>query len=87
VFIMTVTVHLSEEEEAFVRSEVARGAAVDEADFLAKALDMYRQLRGRHDELKARVQESVAQYERGETKPLDTEATLAEARRRFLQNR
>ena len=82
---MTVTVQLSEEVEAFVRSEVARGAAVDEADFLAKALEMYRQLRSRHDELKPRVQESIAQYERGETRPLDTEATQTEARRRFTQ--
>jgi Arc/MetJ-type ribon-helix-helix transcriptional regulator len=87
VFIMAVTLQLSEEVEAFVKSEIARGAAVDEADFLAKALDMYRQLRGRHDALKTRVQESIAQYERGETKPLDTEATCAEARRRFSRTR
>ncbi len=79
---MALTLQLSEEVEAFVRAEVARGAAADEADFLAKALDMYRLLRSKHDELQARVQESIAQYERGETQPLDTEATQAEARRR-----
>jgi Arc/MetJ-type ribon-helix-helix transcriptional regulator len=82
---MALTLQLSEEVEAFVRAEVARGAAADEADFLAKALDMYRQLRSKHDELQARVQESIAQYERGEARPLDTAATQTEARRRFSQ--
>jgi Arc/MetJ-type ribon-helix-helix transcriptional regulator len=84
---MALTLQLSEEVEAFVRAEVARGAAADEADFLAKALDMYRHLRSKHDELQARVQESIAQYEKGETQPLDTQATQAEARRRFSQTR
>ena len=82
---MALTVQLSEEVEAFVRAEVARGAAADETDFFAKSLDMYRQLRNKHLELQARVQESIAQYERGETRPLDTEATRTEARRRFSQ--
>ena len=84
---MALTVQLSEEIEAFVRAEIARGAAVDEVDFLTKALDVYRDLRNKHDELHAQVQESIAQYERGETRPLDTRATQAEARRRFSQTR
>jgi Arc/MetJ-type ribon-helix-helix transcriptional regulator len=84
---MTVTLQLSEEVEAFVRAEVARGAAADEADFLAKAVDMYRELHVRHDDLRGRVHESLAQYERGEVRPLDTEATQTEARRRFSQTR
>jgi Arc/MetJ-type ribon-helix-helix transcriptional regulator len=84
---MTVTLQLSEEVEAFVRAEVARGAAADEADFLAKAVDVYRELKVRHDDLRSRVHESLAQYERGEVQPLDTEASQMEARRRFSQTR
>jgi Arc/MetJ-type ribon-helix-helix transcriptional regulator len=84
---MTVTLQLSEEVEAFVRAEVARGAAADEADFLAKAVEMYRELKVRHDDLRDRVRESLARYERGEVRPLDTDATQTEARRRFSQTR
>ncbi len=84
---MTVTLQLPDEMEAFVRAEVARGAAEDEADFLAKAVEMYRELKLKHEDLRAQVQESIAQYERGEVRPLDTEATQREARRRFTQDR
>ena len=83
---MTVTLQLPEEIEAYVRAEIARGAAEDETDFLAKAVEMYRELKHRHEDLRAQVQESVAQYERGEVRPLDTEATQREARRRFSQD-
>jgi Arc/MetJ-type ribon-helix-helix transcriptional regulator len=83
---MTVTLQLPEEMEAFVRAEIARGAAEDEADFLTKTVEMYRDLKDRHEDLRAQVQESIAQYERGEARPLDTKATQREARRRFLQD-
>ena len=83
---MTVTLELPEEMEAFVRAEVARGAAEDEADFLAKAVEMYRELKQRHEDLRSQVQESIAQYERGEARPLDTKATQREARRRLSQD-
>lgn len=83
---MTVTLQLPEEMEAFVRAEIARGAAEDEADFLAKTVEMYRELKHRHEDLRVQVQESIAQYERGEARPLDTEATRREARRRLSQD-
>jgi hypothetical protein len=87
IWIMALTLQLSDDAEAFVSVEVTRGAAVYEADFLAKALDMHRHLRGKHNELHAQVQESLAQYERGEARPRDTLTTQAEARRRFSQTR
>lgn len=83
---MTVTLQLPDEIEAYVRAEIARGAAEDETDFLAKAVEMYRELRHRHEDLRAQVDESVAQYERGEVRPLDTEAAQREARQRFSQD-
>jgi Arc/MetJ-type ribon-helix-helix transcriptional regulator len=84
---MVMTLQLPEEVETFIRAEVAQGAAVDEAEFLAKAVEMYRELKASHEDLRARVNESIAQYERGEVRPLDTQASQAEARRRFSQNR
>ena len=82
---MAMTVELPADVEAFVRAEVERGTAPNEADFLAKAVELYRELKGKHESLRARVQESVAQAERGEIAPLDTNATKAEARRRSVQ--
>jgi len=73
--------------EAFVRAEIAQGAADDEVDFLTKTVEMYRALKHRHEDLRSQVQESIAQYERGEARPLDTGATQREARRRFSQDR
>ena len=83
---MTVTLQLPEDVAAYVQAEIARGAARDETDFFAKAVEMYRELRHRHEDLRAQVQEPIAQYERGEVQRLDSEATRREARRRFSQD-
>ncbi len=84
---MKVTVQLPEEMAAYLRAEIACGAAVDEADFLLNAVELYRELKSRHALLRASVQESLEEYERGEFRPLDTDATKAAARRRFSQER
>ena len=84
---MPVIFRLPEEIEAFVKEEVSKGAAADEADFLVKAVEMYRDLKTRHDELQAHVRESIAQYERGEVRVLDTGETQAEGRRRLSKGR
>lgn len=84
---MSVTLQLSAEDEAFMKAEIAQGVAADEADFLAKAVELYREFKVRHEDLQGRVQESLAQYERGEVRSLDTAATQTEARRRLSQDR
>ena len=82
---MAMTVELPADVEAFVRAEVERGTAPNAADFLTKAVELYRELKGKHESLRERVQKSVAQAERGEFAPLDTNATITEARRRSAQ--
>jgi len=82
---MAMMIELPADVEAFVRAEVERGTAPNEADFLAKAVELYRELKGKHESLRARVQKSVVQAERGEFAPLDTNATKTEARRRSAQ--
>ena len=82
---MAMTITLPNEIAAYVRAEVAEGAATDEVQFLSKAIELYRELKSRHEDLRAKVEASTQQAARGDAAPLDTEATKAEARRRFEQ--
>lgn len=72
------------EIEAYVREKLASGRFADESAFATAAFEVYRELEQRHRELKADIQRSLGQAARGEVEVVDTEATLAEARRRFL---
>ena len=82
---MAITVELPAEVEVFFRAEVARGKALSEAEFLAKTVELYREITTRHENLGARVQKSIEQADRHEVRPLDAEAIKAEGRRRFDQ--
>jgi Arc/MetJ-type ribon-helix-helix transcriptional regulator len=84
---MNLTVELSTEVAGFVTAEVARGAAGNEAELVTKAVELYRDFKTRHDELRARVQKSLEQAARGEVRSLDTQATKVEARRRQTQQK
>jgi Arc/MetJ-type ribon-helix-helix transcriptional regulator len=82
---MTLTVQLSTDMAGFVQAEVARGAVASETALVTQALELYRELKAKHDDLRSSVKRSIEQAERGEVEPLDTEATKAEARRRTAQ--
>jgi len=79
----SIQVDLPAEIEAFVRDQIAVGAAVDEGAVVLTALELYRRMKSNHESLKTLVQESLEEAERGELQALDTEATKAEARRRL----
>ena len=70
----------------FVEQELASGSYQSEDELVIEALQVFRELKSRHQRLRTDVQESIAQAERGAVKPLDTEATKAEARRQFTEN-
>ena len=73
------------ELEQFVKQELANGTNENEEELVIDALTAFREMKQRHDELRRDVQRSIEQADRGEVAPLDTEATIAEARRRFAQ--
>ena len=77
---MSMTVQLPAEIEAFVRAEVADGAATDETDFVSKAVQLYREMKERHTELRSHVQHSLDQARNGEVSPLDMDGIIAELR-------
>ena len=80
----TTKLNYPPEIEAYVREQVASGRFANESEFATAAFEVYRELEQRHRELRAEVQRSLEQAARGEVSPLDTEATLREARRRYL---
>jgi Arc/MetJ-type ribon-helix-helix transcriptional regulator len=68
---MPVTVAIPSNLEAFVQQEVATGAVGSEQELVTRALELYREMRQRHAELKAKVDQSLDEAERGEVAPLD----------------
>lgn len=71
---MSVTVTIPSELQPFVEQELATGAFTDEADLVAKALELFREMKARHGQLCEDVRRSVAQAEQGETAPLDIQS-------------
>ncbi len=69
--------------EQFVRQELAGEEYGSRDDLIVDALRVLREVKGRHEKLRDEVRHSIAQADRGEVSPLDTDRTKAEARRRF----
>jgi putative addiction module CopG family antidote len=71
--------------EQFVQQELANGRYQSEDELLIDALSVFREMKQRHAALCRDVQRSIEQADRGESSPLDTEATIAEGRRRLSE--
>ena len=80
---MKMTVNLPSDLQAFIQAEVSEGVATDEAAFLTKAVELYREMKQRHAELRAQVQRSREQADRGEARPLDMDSIIAELATEF----
>jgi putative addiction module CopG family antidote len=74
---MTMSVSIPNSLRAFIEEELATGEYSSEAELVVKALEVYRELKKRHHELREDVQRSIAQAERGEVKPFDMDAIKA----------
>jgi putative addiction module CopG family antidote len=72
--------------QAFVEAEVSSGRYESEQALVHDALRVLRELSEQHQALYAEVEAAIAQADRGELHPLDTEGAKAEGRRR-LANR
>ena len=74
---MTMTVSIPSELQPFVTAEIQAGRFANEEEFLAKMIELYREIRDRNGLLRARVQRSIEQEQRGELEPLDMSAVKA----------
>ncbi len=77
------SVSLPSDLAAYLAEEVASGRYTDTNDLMVEAIRLHRELRDQYEELRGRVQEAVAQADRGELRPVDFEAIKAEGRRRL----
>ena len=64
--------------EEFVQQELASGEYRSEADLINQALSVYRELKLRHQILRADVARAITQADSGDVAPLDIEAIKAE---------
>ena len=69
--------------EQFVQQELASQEYQSRDDLIVDAVRVLRELKTRHQKLRDDVRHSIAQAERGEVRPLDTDATKAAARDRL----
>jgi Arc/MetJ-type ribon-helix-helix transcriptional regulator len=68
---MTMTVAIPSSLQEFVQEELAAGSVRTEEELVARALELYREMKSRHSALKAEIDQSLAEANRGETAPLD----------------
>jgi putative addiction module CopG family antidote len=66
------------ETAEYVRDQLASGRFRSEADLIAAALTVMREVDARHRELRERIQRSLDQAARGEIAPLDIAEIKAE---------
>lgn len=70
--------------EEYIAQQIAEGRFRSESELAAAAIEVVRQLESCDRDFRAQLKRSIEQADRGEVAALDTEATLREARRRFL---
>ncbi|MCA9047750.1 MAG: hypothetical protein KDA89_03425 [Planctomycetaceae bacterium] len=62
----------------FVESELRSGQFADENALLTAALEVYREVKLRHQDVRDRIEASQSQAQHGETAALDIDAIVAE---------
>jgi Arc/MetJ-type ribon-helix-helix transcriptional regulator len=82
---MSMTGTLSPDLRAFVRRELADGRFENEEQLVAKALELYRELRQSHEQFRAEVRQSLEQARQGDVAELDIEAIIARGTRRLAE--
>jgi Arc/MetJ-type ribon-helix-helix transcriptional regulator len=78
-------VTIPSELEPFVAAELASGAVSSEAELIAKALGLYREMKKRHEELRAEVKRSLGQARQGDVAELDVEQVIARGYERLAK--
>lgn len=58
----------------FIQDEIESGQFADETELLTAALEVYREVKQRHGELREQVQRSLSRAEQGDVRPLDMES-------------
>jgi Arc/MetJ-type ribon-helix-helix transcriptional regulator len=62
----------------FIEEEMATGHYEDESALVTAALEVFRELKQRHADLKQQIQQSLAEERAGRVTPLDINAIISE---------
>jgi putative addiction module CopG family antidote len=80
---MGVSVSVSDDLTQYLAQEVASGRYATEADLVAEALRLHRELRERHERLQAQILHSIEEADRGELELLDIQALIERGKQRL----
>jgi len=78
-----MTIDIPPELEAYVQQELATGAYRTREELIRDALSVFRDLRERHETLRADVARAIAQAERGEACEIDIDELIARGTKRL----
>jgi Arc/MetJ-type ribon-helix-helix transcriptional regulator len=82
---MTVSITIPADLQPFVQTEMSTGRFENEGQLVTKSLELYREMKQRHDELRAQVQQSLEEAARGEVEEFDVEAIITRGRERLAR--
>lgn len=68
----------SPEIKKFIADEMATGSYENESDLMAEALNVFRELKSRHSELRQQIQQSLNDEKNGHVAPFDVNEIIAE---------
>ena len=71
----------------FIQDELQTGGYADEDAVLTAALEVFREVRQRHAELRGRVQDSLVQARAGDATPLDMDSNQQSLTSRVVQRK
>ena len=82
---MTVSITIPADLQPFVEAEMSTGRFENEGQLVTKSLELYRELKQRHDQLRAQVQQSLEEAARGAVEEFDVEAIINRGRERLAR--
>ena len=79
----TLKLNYPADVQEYVSQQLASGRFDSESTLATAAIQVIREIEAAEQKFRADLRRSIEQADRGEIEPLDTEQTLAEARRRL----
>lgn len=82
-----MTIQFPSDIQEYVRATVANGVYANEQELVINAVQVLRELKARHEQLRRDVQLAIDQCDRGEAVELDVESIKSEGRRLLAAQR
>ena len=83
---MNMSVNIPTTLKPFVDEELSSGKFANESELITTALELYREMKARHSDLRSNVDASLAQADAGRVTPLDMEDVKSRLAAKFDSN-